>query len=469
MKKSKALFMAMFVLFLGSLLLTCKKQDNEPAATDNEVAFSIDVINTKSDNSGKGATAYNLADAVKIILTIQNIDGSDTKYTSSEVKILQMNGSYYTQKLVLKTGSYKLTEFVLIDTSGNTIYASPLAGSQEAQNITNPLPITFTVAKNATSPVNVQVLSTAAHTPEDFGLSHFPVSEIKTLSFMIGVLDNSSDNILPAKLTVSNGAYSYVQNLSSVLNNVVTVTDGLTDYTLTVEYTGFVTYTHTYTIESLKTFEDAPGNLPLLVELEKVNDLIVTDIDGNVYHTVTIGTQVWMVENLKTTKYNDGTAIPLVTDNTAWGNLTTPGYCWYNNDLATYGVTYGALYNWYTVNTGKLAPNGWHVATDAEWTTLTTFLGGESVAGGKLKETGTTHWSNPNTGATNETVFTALPGGYRNSYGPFANAGFFGAWWSSTEFDTGNTWYRLMTSSNGSVGMYNLYKLSGFSVRCIRD
>jgi len=272
MKKSKALFMAMSVLLLGSLLLTCKKQDNEPAATDNEVAFSIDVISLKSDIGTKGAAAYNLADAVKIILTIQNIDGSATKYTSTEVKILQMNGSYYTQKLVLKTGTYKLTEFVLIDATGNTIYASPLAGSQEAQNVTNPLPITFAVAKNAATPVNVQVLSTAAHTPEDFGLSHFPVTEINTFSFMIGIIDNSSDKILPATLTVSNGAYSYVQNLDSVLNNVVTVTDGLPDYTLTLEYTGFVTYTHTYTIDSLKIFEDAAGNLPLLVELEKAID-----------------------------------------------------------------------------------------------------------------------------------------------------------------------------------------------------
>jgi len=469
MKKSKALLIVMSILLLGSLLLTCKKQDNEPAATDNEVAFSIDVINTKSDNSGKGATAYNLADAVKIILTIQNNDGSATKYTSTEVKILQMNGSYYTQKLVLKTGTYKLMDFVLIDATGNTIYASPLAGSQEAQNVTNPLPITFTVAKNAATPVNVHVLSTAAHTPEDFGLSHFPVTEIKTLSFMIGVIDNSSDNILPAKLTVSNGAYSYVQNLSSVLNNVVTVTDGLSNYTLTVEYTGFVTYTHTYTIESLKTFEDAVGNLPLLVELEKIQVLTVTDIDGNVYNTVTIGTQVWMKENLKTTKYNDGTAIPLVTDNIAWGNLTSPGYCWDKNDYATYGVTYGALYNWYAVNTGKLAPSGWHVATDAEWTTLTSYLGGESVAGGKLKESGITHWPTPNTGATNETGFTALPGGYRSSTGSFIEVGSSGYYYSTTALDASNAWFRSMYYNYNLVSRNNFSKKSGFTVRCLKD
>lgn len=159
----------------------------------------------------------------------------------------------------------------------------------------------------------------------------------------------------------------------------------------------------------------------------------VTDSDGNVYNTVTIGTQVWMAENLRTTKYKDNTAIPLVTDNTAWTNLSTPGYCWYNNDAATNKSTYGALYNWYTVNTGKLCPTGWHVPTDAEWSTLTTCLGGVGVAGGKLKEAGTSHWMSPNVGATNETGFTALPSGYRYAGGTFEYNGLGGWWWSSTE------------------------------------
>jgi len=139
-----------------------------------------------------------------------------------------------------------------------------------------------------------------------------------------------------------------------------------------------------------------------------------SDIDGNVYNTITIGTQIWMKENLKTTKYNDGSSIPLVTDNTAWINLSTPGYCWYNNDAATYKSAYGAMYNWYTVNTGKICPPNWHVPTDTQWETLITYLGGKIIAGGKMKETGTAHWTSPNIGATNETGFTALPGGYRH-------------------------------------------------------
>ena len=192
----------------------------------------------------------------------------------------------------------------------------------------------------------------------------------------------------------------------------------------------------------------------------------IVDIDGNVYHTVTIGTQVWMVENLKTTRYNDGTAIPLVTDEYSMGNLTTPGYCWYN-DSATYGNTYGALYNWYAVNTGKLAPTGWHVPTDSEWTVLTTYAGGESVAGGPLKEAGTVHWKSPNTGATNATGFTALPGGICENNGTFTGIGYSGYWWSSTPFD-GVGYYIGMFSNYASIQNSIYVCQMVLSVRCVK-
>lgn len=196
----------------------------------------------------------------------------------------------------------------------------------------------------------------------------------------------------------------------------------------------------------------------------------ITDKDGNVYTSVTIGTQVWMVENLKTTKQDDNTNIPLVTDNTAWANLTTPGYCWYNNDASTYKASYGAMYNWYALSTGKLCPTGWHIPSDAEWTTLTTFLGGENTAGGKLKETGTTHWSGPNTGATNETGFTALPGGLRGySNGIFISIGQYGYWWSSS-LDFGNQFFvRNLFYNSVLVWKSANDKQSGLSVRCLKD
>jgi uncharacterized protein (TIGR02145 family) len=149
--------------------------------------------------------------------------------------------------------------------------------------------------------------------------------------------------------------------------------------------------------------------------------------------------------------------------------LSSPGYCWYNNDQTTYGETYGSLYNWYVVETGKLCPIGWHVPTDAEWTTLYDFLGGFNIAGGKLKETGTMHWNSPNIGATNESGFTALPGGNRSTIG-FNNVGSMGFWWTATEYSPSYAWVRFM-DYNMIEGHWDseAYKQRGFSVRCIKD
>jgi uncharacterized protein (TIGR02145 family) len=194
----------------------------------------------------------------------------------------------------------------------------------------------------------------------------------------------------------------------------------------------------------------------------------VKDINGNVYKTVSIGKQVWMAENLKTTKYNDGTAIPLVADDKAWAALTTPAFCWYNNDIANKEV-YGAMYNWFTVNTNKLCPTGWRVPTDAEWTTLTTYLGGKNVAGGKLKEAGTIHWKSPNTGATNESGFTALPSGSRATNGSFHFLGEGGTCWSSKEYDASNAWFRSITYDYSVITNFYGRNQAGWSVRCLQD
>ena len=194
----------------------------------------------------------------------------------------------------------------------------------------------------------------------------------------------------------------------------------------------------------------------------------VTDIDGNVYKTVKIGNQWWMAENLKVTKYKDGSAIPNVTKGTLWNGLTTGAYCNYDNKESNV-ATYGRLYNWYAINTGNLCPTGWHVPTDAEWTTLIDYLGGTSVAGGKLKETGTTHWNSPNTGATNETGFTALPGGYRGINGAFFSIGYYGYWCSATESNANYAWYRYMDYNYSLVYRSISNKQYGFSVRCLRD
>ena len=197
-----------------------------------------------------------------------------------------------------------------------------------------------------------------------------------------------------------------------------------------------------------------------------------TDEDGNNYAVVTIGTQTWMAENLKTTKYSNGTSIPNVTDSSNWAVQTTGAYCWYLNSQASYGNTYGALYNWYTVGTANLCPSGWHVPTYAEWTTLTDYLGGKFVAGGKLKETGITHWWSPNTGATNEIGFTCLPGGLRSAgLGSFINIGDRGYWWASSVYAPSNLgfYFYLKYSSDISFDQNFDSKRNGRSVRCLRD
>jgi uncharacterized protein (TIGR02145 family) len=194
----------------------------------------------------------------------------------------------------------------------------------------------------------------------------------------------------------------------------------------------------------------------------------VTDIDGNVYSTVLIGEQWWMSENLKTARFGDGSEIPNVTNDAAWLTLSTPAWCNYENYPAN-DITYGKLYNWFTVSDPRnVCPAGWHVPTDAEWAVLTDYLGGQDVAGGKMKTT--SGWQSPNTGATDESRFSGLPGGLR--YGDsdgFINIGYFGTWWSSSESSAPNAWGRYLAYSDDDAGRSNANKRAGYSVRCLRD
>lgn len=202
----------------------------------------------------------------------------------------------------------------------------------------------------------------------------------------------------------------------------------------------------------------------------------VKDIDGNKYKTIKIGTQTWLSENLKTTTYNDGTPIPRVKSYDAWAELSTPAYCWYSND-STNKEDYGALYNWYAVNTKKLCPEGWHVPSDKEWTELRSYLGDKGDAGNALKEAGTSHWKSPNSDASNSTGFRGLPGGYRDYKGPFNLLRTDGYWWSSTE----SYWYIHPDSASNIAFYRNLRyddhdlfrsvtdKSFGLCVRCLMD
>ena len=210
----------------------------------------------------------------------------------------------------------------------------------------------------------------------------------------------------------------------------------------------------------------------------------VKDIDGNTYSTVTIGSQTWMVENLKTTKYRDGSPIPNIIDNKQWSNLSTGAYCNYNNDLL-FGNKYGKLYNWYAVNTEKLAPVGWHVPTDAEWTILENYIAinlGNSISLAKAiaAKTDWQLYGNPNPQKdqidydltiNNSSGFTALPAGQRDSHlGTFFSIRFDAFWWSTSENGYGGAWSRSISSSRGEIVRdYGADKERGFSVRCVKD
>jgi uncharacterized protein (TIGR02145 family) len=271
---------------------------------------------------------------------------------------------------------------------------------------------------------------------------------------------------------VTNGAFSF-----TVLN----CSSAATSFTLQ----GFDLDTMKLTTQQIGTLNNQIVSLGVLQACITTNNPTgeFGDIDQNWYTYLSIGQQTWMQQNLKVSRYTDGTVIPQVTDPVAWTNLTTGAWCYYNNDSAT-GETYGKLYNWYAVAgiydaaslanpslRKKLAPTGWHIPSDIEWTTLTTFLGGESVAGGKMKSTGTTLWASPNQGATNSSGFTGLPGGNRTiDGGIFIGIGSNACWWSSTESNGTNIWNRSLSYSVTNIyrnGFY--YKADGQSVRCVRD
>ena len=206
----------------------------------------------------------------------------------------------------------------------------------------------------------------------------------------------------------------------------------------------------------------------------------VTDIDGNVYKTIKIGTQWWMAENLKVTHYCNGDSIPNVTDNTAWYSLSMGGYCNYNNDTVNVSV-YGKLYNWYAVNDSNIiAPAGWHVPTDAEWKQMEMYIGMSQAQadstgwrgideGGKMKETGTVHWDDPNNGATNVSGFSGLPAGFRYYLGDYNLMGTYTSFWTFTAFNDGFAWTHSLAAGNAEVARDSDFKGDGFSVRCVKD
>jgi uncharacterized protein (TIGR02145 family) len=278
---------------------------------------------------------------------------------------------------------------------------------------------------------------------------------ISTTQINLSWTDNSANETgFKIERKTGTGTYAVVGTVNA---DVLTYTNlGLTPNTA-----------YTYRVYSY----NAAGNSPIYSN-EVTLFTITTDIDGNTYQLVTICNQTWMQSNLNVSHYRNGDVIPQVTDPTAWSSLTTGAWCYYNNDTAN-GTVYGKLYNWYAVNDPRgLSPLGWHVPTDAEWTNLTGCLGGESLAGGKMKAT--TLWDSPNTGASNSCGFTSLPGGVRYSNGTFQFKGYSSNFWTSTldwiSTLNNTAFYRNNVSVNASVFRGNDGNINNaLSVRCVKD
>ena len=383
----------------------------------------------------------------------------------------------------LSNGGSVITSYTVTSSPGG-ITATGAGSPITVTGLTNGTTYTFTVvATNAVgnslaSAASAAVTPAAAATVPGAPSGVVATAGDASVSVAFTIPTNNGGSVITGYTVTSNPGNITATGSSSPLT-VTGLTNG-TSYTFTVVATNAVG----------SSLASAASAAVTPAAASSCSTSTITDVDGNLYHTVSIGTQCWTKENLRVTHYNDNTPIPLDANggsggtSTIWQNLTVGSYAIYANEASsgTNATNYGFLYNWYAAKgidmTGSttyknLCPTGFHVPTDAEWTTLTDFLGGLSVAGGKMKQTGTTLW-NTDPGSTNSSGFTALPGGYRNNVGSFVNIGSAAFFWSATELTGNNAWSRFLLNVDGTVyGNSNLYlnyiKSVGASVRCLED
>lgn len=425
-------YSSLFYIIAITTLFSCASENNTVKTVPQLTTTTISSISLNSAESGGNVTSDG-GDAINTRGIVWNTVTSPT--TSLTTKTTEGNG----------TGSFSSSITNLLPSSAYFVRAYAVnsigTGYGNELSFTTGAVVLPTVSTTAITNITTNSAVSGGSITADGG------SSITTR----GIVWSTSQNptiALTTKTTDGTALGSFISNMITLVQN--------TTY-----------YVKAYATNSAGT---AYGNQ---VEFK-------TTVD--VYKNVQIGNQVWMTENLDVLKYSDGTLIPQVTDPKVWAALTTGAWCYNSNFSAT---DYGKLYNWYAVAgiydaasladpllRKKLAPTGWHVPSDAEWTTLTDFLGGYAVAGGKMKET-TTRWNYPNTGATNTSGFTGRPGGSWNSDGTIDSINMLGNWWSSSDGSTSSTvtaWHRTLYYDTGGFYSYNYRKwTTGFSVRCLKD
>lgn len=460
MKIKKKLFFVSFLVF-PFLIQSCKNDQSVSLPEKQNVTFSFGqkVSELQSSNALK-AKVSEKQDARYVVVTIQDANGT-VVYDSKKLELFNFNGSYISESLTLNVAAYKLTKFLVLDVNNTVIFSTPLEGSTLASSVTDPLPIDFTVVKDADTKVVPEVLSTENLSATDFGTAAFDINVITSFRVSSLIYDLTSANWIPtaATLTVTGdpgNVVLYNGPLSAQINTI-SIKDGYESYKVSIIKPGYASQSVTLTNADLKTYTSAPLGLQLKALAT------VTDIDGNVYKTVVIGNQTWMAENLAVTRYRDGTPIPNVTISTEWAALTGGGWCYYQNNLSL-GTVYGKLYNGYVpTDSRNVAPVGWHVPTEAEWLTLFDYCGGLSSGNGDyLREAGLAHWSTTSTNC-NKTGFTALPGGSMyNDSGNFDDIGTRTSFWSNTPGD-------FVVVYDGFGTCSGLPMAFGAYIRCVKD
>ena len=453
-------FKSFVAIFLLLTIASCEEQHSDSIPSVAEIGyieFSIGSSNVQQDNGRSSSINASLNEAQAIVLTIQKNPVGDTRYISEKIQIHRMNGEYFSQKLSLEPGEYRLAEFYLIDREDNVIYVAPQEGSQQAQNVTYPLPLAFSIVKDQITSVNTEIVSTDGLQPEDFGLVGFPFSEVETFGFLVNVSEKGQmDSLLTALLIVSSGSYSFRQVIDHVGNNNIVIKDGLPQYRLTISKPGYLSYDVTLNNNEIRKFSTDP----LVVELVKEEQETVIDYDGNVYHTVTIGNQTWLSENLKSERYCDGT------------DIQTSKF----QDSDSIGAIYGNLYQWEAATRGQAGkqiqgacPCDWHIPSKDEWYELAKFLGWAN-AGGKLKAEGLTYWDAPNEGATDEYGFGALPA-VPSTNGELGYSASFASSTQDYNHDSSGNYVHVasLTAAHSILWLDNNTKKAQTSIRCIKD
>jgi uncharacterized protein (TIGR02145 family) len=391
---------------------------------------------------------------------IASISAPTDVTTTTATLIGSVNGNYLSTVVTFEYGT-------------TTIYGSTVSATQS--------PVTGNTLTNVGADISALTPGTIYHfrikAVNSLGTTYSDDNTFTTLGQVPSVITLPATNIILNNATINGSVnsnylstvvtfeYGTATSYGSTVTAAQSPVTGNTNTSISANITGLMGgTTYHFRVKAVNSLGTSYGS-----DLTFITTL--TDGEGNTYNIITIGTQVWMKENLKTTKYCNGDLIGTTTPATLdISGESTPKHQWAYDGNQSNADTYGRLFTWFAVTDSRnLCPTGWHVPNDVEWTTLTTYLGGESVAGGKLKETGTIHWTPPNTGATNETGFTALPSAYRSSNGAYIGIGGGGSWWSSTENSTTDAFARGMGSSSSTVGRGTYNKAYGFSVRCVKD